>query len=118
MDASKLDRRLTLQRGVEGDDGFSTAIDWSSPTELATVWANFIPLSGGERAAASQTQAFGKANWEIRKDSAWADLNAKDRMIDKRGSIDPDDWRIFDILNVTEPRRGWLFVETVSAGDS
>jgi SPP1 family predicted phage head-tail adaptor len=110
MDAGSLDRRITLQRqGAETDDGFQTVPgDWA---DLASVWARYVPLTGAERAAASQTEAFGKANFEIRKDTSWADLNAKDRLTDADG-------RVFNILNVTEPRRGWLFVETVSAGDS
>jgi head-tail adaptor len=110
MDAGQLDRRVTLQRGVETDDGFSTTLDWSSPVEIATVWARLIPLTSTERASAAQTEAFQKANWEIRKDSSWADLNAKDRL------LDPDS-RVFNIVNVTEPRRGYLFVESVSAAD-
>jgi hypothetical protein len=76
------------------------------------VWARFIPLTErAERAVASQTEAFGKANWEIRKDSSWADLNAKDRLVDNEG-------RAFNIVNVTEPNRGYLFLETVSAADA
>ena len=110
MDAGQLDRRVTLQRqSVATDDGYQTVPGaWA---DLASVWARFIPLTGSERAAASQTQAFGQANWEIRKDSSWADLNAKDRLLDSHG-------RVFNIINVTEPRREFLFVETVSAGDS
>jgi head-tail adaptor len=109
MDAGQLDRRVTLQRqGAETDDGFSTQPGaWA---ELATVWARLIPLTSTERASAAQTEAFQKANWEIRKDSSWADLNANDRL------LDPDS-RVFNIVNVTEPRRGYLFVESVSAGD-
>jgi SPP1 family predicted phage head-tail adaptor len=109
MQAGQLDRRITLQRqGVAVDDGFSTVPGgWA---DLASVWARFIPLTGTERAAASQTQAFGKANWEIRKDSSYSDLDAKDRLLDKDG-------RVFAILNVTEPNRGYLFVETTGVAD-
>jgi SPP1 family predicted phage head-tail adaptor len=110
MDAGQLDRRVTLQRkGAETDDGFNTVPGgWA---DLADVWARFIPLTGAERAAASQTEAFGKANWEIRKDSSWADLNAKDRLTVK------DTGQAFNIVNVTEPRRGFLLIESVAASD-
>jgi SPP1 family predicted phage head-tail adaptor len=108
MDAGQLDRRVTLQRkGAETDDGFNTVPGgWA---DLADVWARFIPLTGAERAVASQTEAFGKANWEIRKDSSWADLNAKDRLVSNSVA--------YDIINVTEPRRGFLLVESVCASD-
>lgn len=106
--AGEYDRRVVLQRqGVASDDGFQSVPGaWD---ELATVWAKFIPLTGTERAAASQTQAFGNANWEIRKDSSWADLNAKDRLL-HNGTA-------YDIINVTEPKRGYIFVESVAAAD-
>lgn len=106
--AGALDRRITLQRkGAETDDGFNTVPgDWA---DLASVWARFIPLTGTERAAASQTQAFGQANWEIRDDSQWADLNAKDRLV--------ENGRAYDIINVTRPNRGWLFIESTSSDD-
>jgi len=108
MDAGQLDRRVTLQRkGADTDDGFNTVPgDWA---DLFDVWARFIPLTGSERAQASQTEAFGKANWEIRKDSAWADLNAKDRLVENGIA--------YNIINVTEPRRGYLFVESIAAAD-
>ena len=109
MDAGAFDRRITLERkGVASDDGFQTVDGaWD---EVATIWARFIPLSGSERAVASQTQAFCKANWEIRKDSSWADLNAKDRLT--------NNGKVFNILNVTEPRRGFMFIESIGAADS
>jgi head-tail adaptor len=107
MDAGKLDRRVTLQRqGAESDNGFSTQP--GAFGTLATVWARFIPLTGAERAAAAQTEAFGKANYEIREDSSWADLNAKDRVLDGVPR---------NIINVSSPRRGWMLVETIAAAD-
>jgi hypothetical protein len=67
-----------------------------------------FPLTATERAQAGETQAYAQARYRIRKDTLWADLNAKDRL------LDPDS-RVFNIVNVTEPRRGYLFVECVSA---
>jgi SPP1 family predicted phage head-tail adaptor len=108
MQAGKLDRRVTLQReGVETDDGYSTQP--GAFEMLADVWARLVPLTGAERATADETAAYGKINIEIRKDSSWADLNAKDRFV--LGA------QTCDIVNVTEPRRGYLFVEGVARAD-
>lgn len=108
MDAGKLDRRVTLQRqGAETDDGYQTVPgDWA---DLADVWAQFLPQTGAERAAAGEVAAYGKARYRFRRDSSWADLNAKDRLID--GS------QTFEIVNVTMPERGWLIAECVARAD-
>ena len=108
MDAGQLDRRVTLQRISETDDGYGTVS--SGWADLADVWAHFIPLTGAERAQASQTEAFGKANWEVREDSAWADLNAKDRLVEGA--------QAYNIVNVSRPKRGFLFIESVAAKDA
>jgi head-tail adaptor len=109
MDAGKLDRRVTLQRkGADVDDGFQTVPgDWAI---LATVWAQFLPSSAAERAQAGETAAYTKARYKFRKDSAWADLNAKDGLV--------DGGQTFNILGVTEPDRGWLIAECIGRGDS
>jgi SPP1 family predicted phage head-tail adaptor len=107
MDAGKLDRRVTLQRqGVATDDGFQ-----SQPgafADLAEVWAQFIPLTATERAQAGETQAYAQARYRIRKDTLWADLNAKDRLVDGR---------TFNITAVNEPDRDWLVIECVARAD-
>lgn len=107
MDAGKLDRRVTLQRqGAETDDGYSTV-----PGEfatLATVCAQFLPASAAERAVAGETAAFQRARYRIRSDSLWADLNAKDRLVDGAE---------YDIVSVTKPDRGWMVVECVARAD-
>ena len=110
MDAGKLDRRITLQTRGEADDGFSTSP--SAWTTLATIWAQFIPLSASERAQAGETAAFTKARYRFRKDSAWSDVSALNGLVDSRSG------QTFNILGVNEPDRGWLVAECVGRGDS
>jgi SPP1 family predicted phage head-tail adaptor len=107
MDAGKLDRRVTLQRqGVATDDGFQSVP--GAFADLAEVWAQFIPLTATERAQAGETQAYAQARYRIRKDTLWADLNAKDRLVDGR---------TFNITAVNEPDRDWLVIECVARAD-
>lgn len=108
MDAGKLDRRVTLQRkSADADDGFQTVPGaWA---DLADVWAQFLPMSATERAQAGETAAYNKARIRIRKDSSWADLNAKDGFVLAGAE--------YNISGVTEPDRGWLVVEGVGRGD-
>lgn len=108
MDAGKLDRRVTLQRkGVDTDDGYQTVPgDWA---DLADVWAQFLPLTASERASAGETAAYQKARYRFRKDSSWSDLNAKDGLVDGT--------QVFDIIGVSEPKRGWLVAECVARAD-
>ena len=109
MDAGKLDRRITLQTRSESDDGFSTAPGaWST---LATVWAQFIPLSASERAQAGETASFQKARYRFRRDSSWSDVSALNGISDARSG------QTFNILGVTEPDRGWLVAECVGRGE-
>lgn len=109
MDAGKLDRRVTLQRAPLIDDGFQTRPDWDNPEDIADVWAQFLPASASERASAGETAAYRKASYKFRRDSSWADLNAKDGLVDRGQS--------FNILGVTEPERGWMIAECVARGD-
>lgn len=107
MDAGQLDRRITLQRMTEIDDGYATSPStWET---LATVWAQLMPLSSVERAAAGENAAFGKATFRIRRDSSWSDLNATDRV--------QYDGRSFNILGVREDGRGFYMVDCVARGD-
>jgi SPP1 family predicted phage head-tail adaptor len=80
MDSGAFDRRVTLQRLSETDDGYGTVAD--SWADIATVWAQLLPVSRMvlERLAASENQSAGPVLFRIRRDSAWADLNAKDRL--------------------------------------
>jgi SPP1 family predicted phage head-tail adaptor len=106
-DQGKFDRRITLQRATESDDGYATAV--SSWASIATVWAQLVPLTGAERAAAHETAAFSRVNFRIRKASLWTDLNATDRVL--YNSI------AHDLHCVREDGRGFYILECSARAD-
>lgn len=105
MQSAKLDRRLTLQRFTSSQDpGSGENIEtWS---DLATVWANYKPVSDGEKMQAGEVSATLAARFTIRYDSAWADLSAVDRVV--------FEGRTFDIFGTKEVdgRRQFLEITT------
>jgi SPP1 family predicted phage head-tail adaptor len=107
MDAGQLDRRITLQRKVEADDGFTTeTASWST---LATVSAKLVPISGAERVAAGEVSAFRNIRLKIRRDSLWSDLNETDRLL--------FEGRAYNILSVMPEGRGFFLIEAAARGD-
>jgi SPP1 family predicted phage head-tail adaptor len=107
MDAGEFDRRITLQRKVETDDGFATVYDgWS---DIATVWAKLIPMSGKEILAAAENAAFANARFKIRRDSIWSDLNATDRLMFEE--------KAHDLISVRSEGRGFYLIDAVARGD-
>lgn len=107
MDAGKLDRRITLQRVSETDDGYGTVAGaWN---DIATVWAQLMPMSGAERLAALQGQSHANARFRIRKSSDVEDLNAKDRIEYPSGIY-------YDIVSVREDERAYLVIDGVVNG--
>jgi SPP1 family predicted phage head-tail adaptor len=108
MDAGEFDRRITLRRKVEADNGYSTVIDaWE---ELATVWAKMVPMSGKEILAAAESAAFANVRFKIRRDSLWSDLNATNRIMFED--------REHDIVSVRSEGRGFFLIDAVVRGDS
>lgn len=79
MDAGQFDRRITLQRKVTADDGYTTGV--TGYIDLATVWAKLIPLPSGERLEAGEIAATRNVRYKIRRDSSWSDLNESDRFM-------------------------------------
>jgi SPP1 family predicted phage head-tail adaptor len=62
--SGRLDRRLTLQRRTLIENDYGEAVEtW---TDLATVWAEKIPVRGAERYAAMQTVAEVDCKFRIR----------------------------------------------------
>lgn len=108
MDAGEFDRRITLQRKLEGDDGFATTkTGWE---QLAIVWAKLIPMSGKELLAAAENAAFANVRFKIRRDSSWSDLNATDRLMFEE--------KAHDIVSVRSEGRGFFLIDAVSRGDA
>ena len=64
MRAGRLDRRITLSRMIRTDDSYGEAI----PTwvDLATVWAEMLPVRGAEWFVARQTIAEVDTKFRIR----------------------------------------------------
>ena len=107
MDAGEFDRRITLQRAADEDDGLATVKgNWS---DIATVWAKLIPMSGKEMLAAAENAAFANVRFKIRNDSLWSDLNAADRLT--------FDGREHDIVSVRSEGRGFFLIDAVARGD-
>ena len=108
MDAGELDRRITLQRASETEDGYGTVTgDWA---DIATVWAKLMPMSGAERLAASENAAFANVRFKIRKSSDVSDLNAKDRLV--------FDSVTHNIANVRQEGRSFLVIDAVARADN
>lgn len=79
MRAGDLDRRVSLQRATVTLDSFGG--EQSTWTTLATVSAQHLPVSDGERVRAAQTGAALTDRFRIRWGSGWSDLNSKDQLI-------------------------------------
>jgi SPP1 family predicted phage head-tail adaptor len=107
MGAGEFDRRITLQRKTEMDDGYATAPSgWS---DIATVWAKLIPMSGKEILAAAENAAFANVRFKIRRDSLWSDLNASDQLVFET--------KAHDIASVRSEGRGFFLIDAVARGD-
>ena len=108
MDAGQLDRRITLQRQSETDDGLATvAGDW---TDIATVWAQLMPVLGAEKFAAQEVGGTARRKFKIRRSSAVADLNSKDRVVYSGAT--------HDIWDVSEMGRDFLIIDAMVRNDS
>jgi SPP1 family predicted phage head-tail adaptor len=107
MDAGEFDRRILLQRRTELDDGLATVPGgWS---DIATVWAKLIPMSGKEILAAAENAAFANVRFKIRRDSNWSDLNATDQLMFED--------KAHDIVSVRSEGRGFYLIDAVARGD-
>ena len=89
MQAGKLDRKIVIQTLTETQDDYGGVVEsWS---ELATVWARFIPGGGNESFVAQAVYAEAQGRFHIR----WrSDVTTKHRI-----QWDGKDW---DILAVSE----------------
>ena len=104
MRSGRLDRRLTLQRRTLIENDYGEGVEtWN---DLATVWAEKIPVRGFERYAAMQTVAEVEERFKIRYRK---DLTPLDRVI--------CDGKTYDVLGVIEigRREGWEIYATARA---
>ena len=96
MRSGRLDRRLTLQRRTLAENDYGEAVEtW---TDLATVWAEKIPVRGFERYASMQTVAEVEERFKIRYRK---DITPLDRVVCAGIT--------YDVLGVLEigRREGW-----------
>ena len=109
MKPERLDRKITLQRFTyTTDPGSGEQVKtWST---LAAVWASKRDVSDSERVASAEVSAEIGTRFQIRWDSAWSDLNPKDRVV--------YDGRTYDIVGVKElGRREGLEISAIARAD-
>ena len=95
MRAGTLDRRATIRTAVQTQSPSGDIIyTWS---DLATVWAAFIPVPGLERYANQQLVGRALATFRIRYNSVTKNITVKDRLY--------VDGREYDITDVRETKR-------------
>ena len=79
MDAGRLDRKIALRRV-----SYATVEGMTEPVEtwatFATVWANVMPVSDGERLRSGETLAQMQSRFTIRYSSVVASLDPRDRL--------------------------------------
>lgn len=111
MFAGKLDRRITVRRAtITQDSGSGENVEtWA---DLATVWAQYTPVSDGEKVQAGEVAATLMARFVIRYDSAWSDVDAKDQLVFES--------RTFDIIGAKEmagTRRAFIEITASARAD-
>lgn len=105
MDAGRLDRRIVLKTRKAGTNAFGEPVDeWDT---LATVWANVVPVSDGERLRAGETLAAKRSRFTIRYSSAVSGIDPRDQLV--------YDGRTYDIDGVKEIGRREMLEITASA---
>jgi len=102
--SGRLDRRLTLQRRTLTENDYGEAVEtW---TDLATVWAEKIPVRGAERYAAMQTVAEVDTRFKIRYRT---DISPLDRVVCAGTTYD-----VKGVLEIGR-REGWEIYATARA---
>jgi SPP1 family predicted phage head-tail adaptor len=108
MQAGAMDRRVRLERATTTDTGLETAVaSWST---LATVWAEKLEISDGERSRQVGAEASATTRFRVRYSATVASLNAKDRAV--------CEGRTYDIVGVKElGRREGLEITAMRRAD-
>lgn len=109
--AGKRDRRIKIERYTTTQNGLGEEIEtWSA---LATVWANVVPISDGERIEAQQVNASISTRFTILYSTDVDDVNPKDRIEYPVGS-----GTYYDIYGVKElGRREGLEITATAPAD-
>lgn len=111
MSAGKMDRKIRLLRfgvGSPATNEFNEPVGaWG---ELAAVWAEYTPVSDGERWRAGEVMAQITARFRIYWSSAVSDLNPKDRL-----EFDGDTFEIHGVKEVG--RRKYLEITAAARLD-
>lgn len=113
MKPEKLDRRITLQRAtVTQDPGSGENVETWATLGPDAIWAQYMPVSDGEKVQAGEVASTLMARFTVRYDSAWSDVNPKDRLV--------FEGRTFDVMGAKEvagTRRALLEITAVSRSD-
>lgn len=92
IDSGSLDRRIVLQRSTKSKDSFGQPVETFNT--LATVWAQFTPVSDSEKERANEVHSELMGRFIVRWSTSIADLGTTDRVF--------FDGRSFDIRGVKE----------------
>lgn len=92
--ASRLDRRITIQRAVADDNGVEETIVWQ---DWMTVWAAYMPVKGVERFELLGREQSAPATFEIRWQREIAAASTSMRIV--------FDGRAYDVKSVFEVGR-------------
>lgn len=108
MDSPELDRTLRLERAtVTQDPGSGENVETWSTLGPEKIFANYKPVSDGEKVQAGEVGSTLMARFVIRYDSAWSTVNPKDRVV--------FEGRTFDLWGVKELGRREGFELTAAA---
>lgn len=111
MDGKKLDRKVDLQRKTVTQDEFGGEVAIWSSIVVGGVWANYAPVSDGEKLSAGEVSSTLSARFTVRYDSAWSDVSALDRLV--------FEGKTFDIWGAKETADGRRrFIEITAAARS
>ena len=111
MQPEDFDRKITLQRSTDTQDEYGAPVKEWNTLGPASIWAAYRPVSDGEKFSAGEVGATLSARFTVRYDSAWADVNPKDRLI--------FEGREFDIVSAKEVdgRRAFLEISASERAD-
>lgn len=108
MQSGKLDRRITIQgKSITQSDSGQEVVVW---TDVATVWAEKIPIRGLERFSIQQIVGESVKTFRIRWSSDVSEITDEHRIM--------SDGRAFDITDVREiGRRVGIEIDAFAPGE-